>query len=48
MAVIRYKDYKHFEYNEFKNKLISELSWNNVKSENATQFRNISKMALEK
>lgn len=35
MGVIRHKDYKHFEYNEFKNKLIRELSWNNVKSENA-------------
>ena len=46
--IIKYRDYKHFDNNEFRDELTRELSSNNIKSDDLAQFTNISKMILEK
>ena len=46
--IIKYRDYKHFENNEFRDELIRELSSSNMQSDDLAQFTNISKMILEK
>ena len=46
--IIKYRDYKHFDNNEFRFELIRELSSNNMQSDNLARFTNISKMILEK
>ena len=45
--IIKYKDYKYFDKNDFRDELIRELSSNNIQSDDITQFTNISKMILE-
>ena len=45
---IKYKNYKHFHNNKFRDKLIRELSSNNLQSDDLAQFTNISKMMLAK
>ena len=46
--IIKYRDYKHFGNNEFRDELIRKLSPNNMQSDNLVRFTNISKMTLEK
>ena len=46
--IIKYRDYKHFDNNEFRDELIRELSSNNMHSDDLARFTNISKMILEK
>ena len=46
--IIKYRVYKHFDNNEFRDELIRELSSNNMQSDDLTQFTNIFKMILEK
>ena len=46
--IIKYRDYKHFDNNDFRDELIRELSSNNIQSDDLTRFTNISKMILEK
>ena len=46
--IIKYRDYKHFDNNEFRDELIRELSSNNMQSDDLARFTNISKMILEK
>ena len=46
--IIKYRDYKHFDNNEFRDELIRELSSNNMHSDNLVRFTNISKMKLVK
>ena len=46
--IIKYRDYKHFDNNEFRDELIRELSSNNMQSDDLVRFTNISKMILEK
>ena len=46
--IIKYRDYKHFDNNEFRDELIRELSSNNKQSDDLDRFANISKMILEK
>ena len=46
--IIKYRDYKHFDNNEFRFELIRELSSNNMQSDDLARFTNISKMILEK
>ena len=46
--IIKYRDYKHFDNNEFRDELIGELSSNNMQSDDLARFTNISKMILEK
>ena len=46
--IINYRDYKHFDSNEFKDELIRELSSNNMLSNDLARLTNISKMILEK
>ena len=48
LKIIKYRDYKHFDNNGFREDLIRELSSNNIQSDDLTQFTNISKMMLEK
>ena len=48
LRIIKYRDYKHFDNNECRDELIRELSFNNMQSDNLAQFKNISKMILEK
>ena len=46
--IIKYRDYKHFDNNEFRDELIRELSSNNMPSDDLARFTNISKTKLEK
>ena len=46
--IIKYRDYKHFDNNEYRFELIRELSSNNMQSDDLSRFTNISKMILEK
>ena len=46
--IIKYRYYKHFDNNEFRDELIRQLSSNNMQSEYLTRFTNISKVILEK
>ena len=46
--IIKYRDYKYFDNNNFRDELIRELSSNNIQSDDLTRFTNISKMILEK
>ena len=46
--IVKYRDYKHFDKNDFRNELIRELSSNNTQSDDLAWFRNISKMILQK
>ena len=46
--IIKYRDYKHFDNNEFRFELIRELSSNNMQSDDLARFTKISKMILEK
>ena len=46
--IIKCRDYKHFDNNEFRDELIRELSSNNILSDNVARFTNISKMILGK
>ena len=46
--IIKYRDYKHFDNNEYRNELIKELPSNNMQSDDLARFTNISKMILEK
>ena len=46
--IIKYRDYKHFDNNDFRSELIRRLSSNNIQSEDLARFTNISKMILEK
>ena len=46
--IIKYRDYKHFDNNDFRDELIRELSFNNIQSDDLARFTNISKMILEK
>ena len=46
--IIKYRDYKHFDSNEFRTELIRELSSNNMQPDDLVRFTNISKMVLEK
>ena len=39
---IKYRDYKHFDNNEFRDELIRELSSNNMQYDDLTRFTNIS------
>ena len=45
---VRQRYYKHLDDNDFKHKLIRELSSTNVQSGDLPQFANISKVVLEK
>ena len=45
---IKYRDHKHFDKNGFRDELIGELSYKNVKSDNLSQFTNISKIIFKK
>ena len=46
--IIKYRNYKYFNNNDFRDELIRELSSNNIQSDDLTRFTNISKMILEK
>ena len=46
--IINYRDYKHFDNNEFRDELIRELSSNNMQSEDLARFTKIFKIILEK
>ena len=46
--IIKYRDYNHFDNNDFRDELIRELSSNNMQSDDLVRFTNISKMILEK
>ena len=46
--IIKYRDYKYFDNNEFRDEFIRELSSNNMQSDDLARFTNISKMILEK
>ena len=46
--IIKYRVYKHFDNNDFRDELITELSSNNIQSDDLAQFTNISKIILEK
>ena len=46
--IIKYRDYKHFDSNGFRDDLIKELSSNNIQPDDLAQFTNISKMMLGK
>ena len=46
--IIKYRDYKHFDINNFRNELIRELFSNKIQSDDLTRFINIHKMILEK
>ena len=46
--IIKYRDYKYFDNNDFRDELIRELSSNNIQSDDLTRFTNISKIVLEK
>ena len=46
--IIKYRDYNHFDNNDFRDELIRELSSNNMQSDDLARFTNISKMILEK
>ena len=46
--IIKYRDYKYFDNNDFRDELIRELSSNNIQSDDLARFTNISKMILEK
>ena len=46
--IIKCRDYKHFDNNEFRDELIKKLSSNNMQSDDLARFTNISKMILEK
>ena len=46
--IIKYRDYKHFDNNDFRDELIRELSFNNIQSDDLARLTNISKMILEK
>ena len=46
--IIKYRDYNHFDNNDFRDELIRELSSNNMQSDDLARFANISKMILEK
>ena len=46
--IIKYRDCKHFDNNEFRDELIRELSSNNMHSDDLARFTNISKRILEK
>ena len=48
LRIIKYRDYKHPDSNDFRDELIKELSSNNMKSDDLAKFTNISKMILEK
>ena len=45
---MKYRDYRHFDKNDFRDELIRELSFNDIESDDLTRFTNISKMILEK
>ena len=44
--IIKYRDYKHFDNNDFRDELIRELSSNNIQSDDLARSSNISKMIL--
>ena len=44
--IIKYRDYKHFDNNEFRDELIRELYSNNIQSDDLARSSNISKMIL--
>ena len=46
--IIKYRDYKYSDSNDFKDKLSRELSFNNIQSDDLARFTNISKTILEK
>ena len=46
--IIKYRDYKHFDKNEFSDELILELSSNSPHSDYLAQFTNIPKMIFER
>ena len=46
--IIKYRYYKHFDKNEFRDELIRKLSSNNMQSDDLARFTNTSKMILEK
>ena len=46
--LIKYRDYKHFDNNEFRDELVWQLSSNNMQSDDLTRFTNTSKIILEK
>ena len=46
--IIKYRDYKHFIKNDFRDELIRELFSNDIQSDDLARFTNISKMILEK
>ena len=46
--IIKYRDYKYFDNNNFRDELIMELSSNNIQSDDVTRFTNICKIILEK
>ena len=46
--IIKYRDYKYFDNNNFRDELIRELSSNNIQSDDLARFTNVSKMILEK
>ena len=48
LKIIKYRDYKHFDNNEFRDELIRELSSNNMQSDDLPRLTIISKMILEK
>ena len=46
--IIKYRDYKYFDNNDFRDELIRELSSKSIQSDDLTRFTNISKIILEK
>ena len=46
--IIKYRGYKHFDNNKFRDELIRELYSNNMQSDDLVRFTNTSKMILEK
>ena len=46
--IIKYRDYKHFDNNEFRDEVIRESSSNIMQSDHLARFTDISKMILQK
>ena len=46
--IIKYRDYRHFDNNDFGDEVIRELSSRNIQSDSLARFTNTSKMILEK
>ena len=44
--IIKYRDYKHFDNNDFRDEMIRELFTINIQSDYSARFTNISEMIL--